>query len=272
MFEFFLRCLRFLPGRVQRSLYHRFFIYRANRYAGRFEAAPLKLAPCMVMKLSPLDGFHGEIALFGMYEETTSQLIYAIAGEKGGMLVDVGANYGYYSLLWCAARAENCVMAVEASPANIGPLYHNVVLNHLEDRITVHEWAATRKEADETFSLGSTVQTGWGGIATSASISPTFAGHMKVSVHGHRLDVIFSGQEIAVLKVDCEGADAWVIEGSSGLLVEKRIAHIFFEENLHRQSELGIELGTALRTLEAFGYQWECLGGAPYTNNYHAWR
>lgn len=272
MFEFLLTCLRFLPIRVQRSLYHRFFIYRTHRYAGRFEAAPLKLAPCMVMKLSPVDGFHGEIALFGMYEEITSQLIHAIAGEKGGLLVDVGANYGYYSLLWCAARSENCVLAVEASPANIGPLNHNVVLNHLEDRITVHEWAASRKEADEIFTLGSTVQTGWGGIAPSASLNPVFAEDMKVSVRGHRLDVIFSGQDIAVLKVDCEGADAWVIEGASGLLAEKRIAHIFFEENLHRQSELGIELGAALRTLEAFGYQWKNLDSDSNTNNYHAWR
>lgn len=272
MFEFLLACLHFLPIRVQRSLYHRFFICRTDRYGGRFEAAPLKLAPSMVMKLSPVDGFHGEIALFGMYEEITSQLIHTIAGEKGGLLVDVGANYGYYSLLWCAARSENCVLAVEASPANIGPLNHNVVLNHLEDRITVHEWAATRQEADEIFSLGSTEQTGWGGIAPSAATSPAFAEDMKVSVHGHRLDVIFSGQDIAVLKVDCEGADAWVIEGASGLLAEKHIAHVFFEENLYRQSELGIELGTTLRTLESFGYQWEILGSDSGINNYHAWR
>lgn len=272
MFNFLLTCLCFLPERVKRSLYHRFFIYRTHRYAERFEAAPLKLAPCMVMKLSPVDGFHGEIALFGMYEELTSQLIYAIAGDKGGVLVDVGANYGYYSLLWCAARSENSVLAVEASPANIGPLNYNVVLNHLEDRIKVHEWAASRKEADEIFSLGSAQQTGWGGIAPPASTSPAFAEDMTVSVHGHRLDVIFSGQDIAVLKVDCEGADAWVIEGASGLLAEKRIAHLFFEENLYRQSELGIKIGSTLRTLESFGYQWEILGSDSGINNYHAWR
>ena len=36
---------------------------------------------------------------------------------------------------------------------------------------------------------------------------------------------------IDVLKIDTEGADTWVLEGAAFLLRQKRIRHVFFEEN-----------------------------------------
>ncbi|HBJ86507.1 MAG TPA: hypothetical protein DDZ88_22165 [Verrucomicrobiales bacterium] len=271
-----LMLLRKLPRRIQTSLYHRFLANHQSWYAAKFNAARLSYEPSVVMQLSPADGFHGEIALFGLYEEELTKLLHGIAKDRGGLLLDVGANYGYFSLLWCGARCENQAAAIEASPANAGPLRHNVTLNRLEERISVREWAASNYEGCVTFNLGSHEETGWGGIATSASnvAPPTNAEagqNLMVTVPCHRLDAAFPEQEIAVLKIDCEGADAWVIEGAAELLAGKRVRHVFFEENLYRQSQLGIQPSTALRMLERYGYQWESLGDEPGIQNFHAW-
>lgn len=268
--------LALLPHRVKASLYQRFLVHHKFWYAARFRSAFLKYEPSVVMELSPLDGFHGQIALFGLYEKEVTKLLHGIAKERGGLLVDVGANYGYYSLLWCGARVGNQSVAIEASPANTVPLRHNVMLNHLADRIFIHEWAASNHEGQVTFNLGSHEETGWGGISGDGSnaAQPTTAEtgqNLMVTVTCHRLDAAFPEREIEVLKIDCEGADAWVIEGAAELLAGKRIRHVIFEENLHRQSQLGIHPGTAFRTLERFGYHWELLGNEAGCQNFHAW-
>src|SRR5690554_2935698 len=50
-------------------------------------------------------------------------------GAKGGLLIDVGANYGYFSCLWASQNSINKVVAFEASPLNLLPLKNNVVKN-----------------------------------------------------------------------------------------------------------------------------------------------
>ena len=65
----------------------------------------------------------------------------------------------------------------------------------------------------------------------------------------------FADLTIDVLKIDTEGADTWVLEGASQLIKDKRIKHIFFEENKVRMSALGILSETAKDLLMSCGYK-----------------
>ena len=255
---------RALPRRVQGSVYHRLLAGKGARFSPLYAGAPLLLAPGMRMDLNPTDSFHGEIAWRGLYEDELSQRLRRLAETPGGLLVDVGANYGYFTLLWCAARADNAAVCIEAAPANQRALQANLQRNALTGRVRLETWAAAQAEGQVSFDLGPDRETGWGGISRSA-------GDFLIQVPAHRLDQALAGRDISVLKIDCEGADAWVIEGAAGLLAEKRIAHLFFEENRPRQQALGIDAGRAQQLLADQGYACEPLGHDPMLQGYHAW-
>ena len=180
-------------------------------------------------------------------------------------MIDVGANYGYFSLLWCAGRPDNRVCAVETSPGNVPPLRHNIATNHLTERIDLHEWAASNVEGTVDFDLGSADETGWGGVVMQKTAQ-------SITVPAHRLDHMFQGEDIELLKIDCEGADSLVLEGAETLLSSGRIKHVVFEENLPRQQKLGIEEGRAVRWLEKFGYSCSRLDTDPWIKSYRAER
>ena len=180
-------------------------------------------------------------------------------------MVDVGANWGYYTLIWCAGSADGKVEAVEASPRNQTPLVQNVELNALTARVRVNTWAASDKYGEITFNTGGATETGWGGIAAdSAPITDV------VTVPCRRLDEVFVGRQIEMLKIDCEGADALVLEGARGLLKQHLVKQVVFEENSKRQLELGIAPGTSARILRECGYTVNQLGLDPGLQNYHA--
>lgn len=196
--------------------------------------------------LVPGDAISGSIAFTGFYELGLSQRVVEHA-TKGGLFVDVGANMGYFSLLWAGSSQSGKVIAIEAAPRNIALLQSNITRNHLEDRITLISKAAGNHSGAINFDTGPDAQTGWGGL--TAGSSPT-----TTSVSMLRLDEELAGTDIAVLKIDTEGADTWVLFGCESLLKERRIQTIYFEQNLDRMKRLGIASSDALKFLQAMGY------------------
>ncbi|HEV3304762.1 MAG TPA: FkbM family methyltransferase, partial [Planctomycetaceae bacterium] len=139
-----------------------------------------------------------------------------IAREERGLFVDVGANLGYFSLLWAAQDAQNRAIAIEASPRIVGLLEENVRDNRLGDRITVRAQAAGARRGTMQFNSGPAEQTGWGGFAPATSSA-------TATVDVVPLDELLSEiQDIAILMVDVQGADFWALQGAERLLRERR--------------------------------------------------
>lgn len=248
--------LRVLPLRAREWLVHARYLRTAAGRGGLFRDAPLALAPAVRMDLAPTDVGHAAIALAGVCEARLSRLVWRLA-RRGGLLLDVGANYGYYSLLWAAARPDNRVVAIEASPRNVEPLRRNIAKNGLASRIDVRHAAAGRVSGTVTLDLGPPEQTGWGGIAADGAANTAVVPALRLDDLARDADI----EGIAVLKVDVEGADAWVLEGAERLLAERRVAHVFFEQNDPRMAALGIRLPDTLRFLARRGYRARPIGG-----------
>lgn len=240
--------LRLLPHRLRSSLYYRRYHARHSQWRELFATAPLHFAPAVVMHdLVPGDVISGNIAFTGFYELALSREI-ARLGRRGGLLVDVGANMGYFSLLWAGADPGNEVIAYEPSPRNVRLLEANVHRNDLATRVRVVPKAAGDRKGLIAFDLGPEEQTGWGGIAT-----PARAGALQVPMV--RLDDEIAHRSVDVLKVDVEGADLLVLKGCEGLLRARRVGCIFFEQNSERMHELGLSGSDAAAFLEAVGYE-----------------
>jgi len=244
------RFLISLPSRLRaifiRLLRERFPGLHRNLY----DHASLRFAPRMRMHLVPGDIISDSIAMTGVYDEELSNAIVADSTMRG-LFVDVGANLGYFSLLWSSVASGNRSVAFEASPRNIELLRRNVTRNCLADRIDVVAKAASRANEILSFSVGPVEQTGWGGISIDSGL-PT------IDVESVRLDETVHSP-IRFLKIDVEGAEPWVLEGSERLLRSRLIQEIWFEENKERAALLGIEVHAGPRYLERLGYSCEPL-------------
>ncbi len=195
--------------------------------------------------LLPGDVISGNIAFTGFYEFVLTKEIASLA-RVGGLFVDVGANMGYFSLLWAGLNTSNRVIAFEAAPRNIALLQKNIAENNLA-KIELIPKAAGNRTGEISFDTGPDEQTGWGGISAHASSS-------SITVPLVRLDTELEDRVIDVLKIDVEGADTWVLQGCENLLKKKMIRRIYFEQNKLRMAELGIERDEAQKFLSEMGY------------------
>lgn len=251
-----------LPDTLKQVAYYRYYHARHKVYAKLFERANLALAPSIAMHDLILgDVISGNIAFHGFYELGLSKKICHLA-NVGGTLVDVGANMGYFSLLWAGSNPNAKAITFEAAPRNIALLANNVEKNRLTTQIQQIGKAASHSNGMITFDLGPTEQTGWGGI--SRSISNT-----SIEVASVRIDEELKDTVIDVLKIDVEGADTWVLFGCEDLLKKKKIKNIFFEQNPSRMREMGISESEAKNFLNALGY--DCVPFDTVQGEWHAY-
>lgn len=238
--------LRLLPGRVRLSAWSRLYRGANVRSAHLYASASLQFAPGTTMKLLPGDVISDSIAFTGIYELGLSRRLCSLA-RRGGTMIDVGANLGYFSLLWAAARPGNSCTAFEASPRNLDLLRQNVSRNGMDQQIRVLPCAAGEARGTFSFDPGPADQTGWGGL----SRQPT---DRSMDVDVVRVDEHVDGGSIALLKIDAEGADTWVLEGCERLLQARAIDEIWYEQNAVRMEGLGISMDAAGLFLAKFGY------------------
>ncbi|MEY2490043.1 MAG: hypothetical protein QOC70_1985 [Verrucomicrobiota bacterium] len=203
--------------------------------------------------LVPGDVISGCVAFNGFYELGLTNHL-ARHAAKGGLLVDVGANMGYFSLLWAGLNPSATVVAFEVSPRNLDLFRNNVKKNHLEGRITVFPKAAGDHAGTMSFDPGPVEQTGWGTISARALVN-------SIPVSMVRLDEQLPGVRIDVLKIDVEGADTLVLFGCERLLKSQNIKIIYFEQNPEKMEQIGIAHGEARQFLQSVGYDSRCIGG-----------
>ena len=226
-----------------------------------FNQVELKFAKGIKIDLNRFDIGHQYLAFTGVYENDLTKEILNLASKASGLMVDVGANYGYYSLIWGIKNVNNKVICFEASPKNLEAITNNIK-NRLETQITLETNAVSDGKGKIYFDQGPAEQTGWGGISKDEE------GNTTVEIETTSLDIYFAGDDIniEVLKIDTEGADYLVIKGSKELLKNKRIQHIFWEENIYRAKQLRLLGGEAAILLKEIEYVVNQIGD----NEYHA--
>jgi FkbM family methyltransferase len=200
--------------------------------------------------LSKHDVGHQSIIFNGFYELNLTRHVLKYA-KRGGVLIDVGANYGYYSCLWASQNSNNKVFAFEASPLNVEPLQNNINKNNLSKAITVIPVAVGKEKGKLSFNLkNEDNQTGWGGLSIDNDLKLVEVEVCTLDEYADQNNI----DKIDVLKIDTEGADTWVLYGAKELLKNKRISHIFFEHNTERMKLLNISPNEAKDFLKSIDY------------------
>lgn len=131
------------------------------------------------------------------------------------MMVDIGANIGAASILAYTKGAVD-ILAFEPEKHNYKQLEKNIKLNHLEDVITPIKLAVSDRIGETQIFDGQGGSFIAGANGVSQEMRDSFAQKKKESVKTTTLDEILAEiDEIALLKVDCEGGEYMIIESAS---------------------------------------------------------
>lgn len=166
-----------------------------------------------------------EVCLTGYYEPPVTRLIHRRL-RKGGAMVDVGANWGYFSLLAASAVGANGrVVSLEPDPRQFAMLESNVRLNAFMQIASLRQ-AAAAAPGDATL-LGYVDDAGNRGVSrlgNPASTGPTF------DVTCVAIDDVVAGlPQVDVIKVDVEGAELGVLRGMRDGLAVHKYRSVFLE-------------------------------------------
>jgi FkbM family methyltransferase len=239
--------LQFAPERVRTTIWSRLYRNQSDKWLPLYQAASLQYSPLVAMELVPGDIISDQIAFTGIYELGLTRRVAKLAAQ-GGTLVDIGANLGYFPLIWVGCNPANSCIAFEPSPRNIDILRRNVKHNHFARHITLMPLAAGAEGGKMSFDTGPVEQTGWGGLIREPS-------ERCIEVDVVRVDnVLRSNDPISLLKVDTEGADLWALMGCERLLKAGIVNEIWYEENKPRMAALGIVPGATEDYLRSVGY------------------
>ncbi|KQU54806.1 hypothetical protein ASG72_04115 [Bosea sp. Leaf344] len=155
--------------------------------------------------------------MFDGYWESWLTIFCARTLQPGMVAFDVGANLGYYTLLFAdRVGPTGKVIAIEPNPATFDLLQETVALNGFDRTVTLVQAAASdcSQEALELF-----VPFGEPKNATVAFDGGARPAELRVSVPGVSIDHLTAGLErVDFLKIDVEGAEPGVLRGMMGTI------------------------------------------------------
>jgi len=152
--------------------------------------------------------------------------------NPGDVFVDVGAHYGFYSLLaalLCGDRGK--VLALEASPRSFTLLNNNV---KGYPQVQALHLAAADRDGELRFYEFPTLFSEYNSSRPGQYDEQDWRSGVQarsVLIPGRRLDALLSERNLLpkLIKIDVEGAEAEVIKGMSALLAQGRIPMIVME-------------------------------------------
>lgn len=152
----------------------------------------------------------------GCYEQA-AQEYFQKQLKSGCVVYDVGANFGFYSLL--AARQGAQVFAFEPDVQIAESLERHARMNSLDSKIGIIRAAVYSASGSVALDPAS-CQRGHGNAHVGVAVDPS---HPTVSVPCTTLDD-FAREHVApdVVKIDVEGAESEVLKGAEKVFAESR--------------------------------------------------
>lgn len=144
--------------------------------------------------------------------------------RAGDRVVDVGANIGVLTL--AAARRvgpTGAVIAIEAHPRTVAFLRENVAEDEAAGNVTIHHAAVAAEPGELRFS----------DHRSDDQNAVDSAG--EITVPARRLDELVPPAPVALLKVDVEGFERFVLRGAAEVLASSKMLYLECDNRLTRR-------------------------------------
>ncbi len=180
------------------------------------------------------------------YEQFSSEIIKNYL-KPNSVFVDVGAHYGYYSLLAHHVHKNTKIIAIEPVKENFEIIMKNMQLNKIED-YELHNIAASDNSGLKNFHI------------TEASDSAGFYNHYLtktkkiIKIKTIQLDEIIKNRKVDFIKIDVEGHEIPVLSGLKQTIKNNDKMVMLIEFNPELQERAGYHPKVLLKTLKNLEY------------------
>jgi FkbM family methyltransferase len=160
------------------------------------------------------------------WDELTTKVFKSVV-KNGDVVLDLGANLGYYSLLAARLVGERGkVYAFEPEPRNYRLLTKNKELNDYDNIIPIQKAISDRSEIVKLF-----LSEEDSGAHTIREVVDSREYKRSVDIETIKLDEYFAGNTcpIDVIKMDIEGSEPKAFLGMSNIISENKDLKIFVE-------------------------------------------
>lgn len=233
--------------------------YRLMGWLGRFRAppflAPLGVSPELWFECDLRNGLAREVFFTGQYEPQETALLRALL-RPGQVFVDVGAHWGYFSLLAIhLVGAAGRVVAIEADPRIHATLSRNLALNR-RPGLSAHHVAIAAEAGQISLCGYDEANENWGLSRITGASGPS--ARPVFMVPATPLDAFLDAQgvgEVDLVKMDIEGAEGFALRGMTAGLARHRYRRLLLELHPAELRDHGIEPGTVVQQLLDAGYR-----------------
>ena len=252
-----IRALRGLVRALPRGRYRALSALAPSR--GRFTARLAADAGGAKFACDMADQISREVCLTGLYEPPVTRVVQRHL-TTGGTAVDLGANWGYFSLLAAASvGTHGKVIALEPDPRHFEALARNVAMNGFP-QVTAVQAAAAAQEGRVSL-VGYDEDDRNRGVSRIAD--PSTPGR-RFDVRSTSVDMLTGAwPRVDLVKIDVEGAEDAVLDGMRAGLLAKRYAAILLELHPGLLREKGVDPASIVARLSERGYRGWTIDGGP---------
>lgn len=201
-----------------------------------------------------------QMVIYRQWEADVSQVFHHLCRDSS-VVVDVGANFGYFSVLAAnliSNRGTGQVFAFEPNPKLAELLRRNVEINWSIAPVSIHQAAV----ADAAGEVQLYVPKGHG--ANASLSAPENVESLAVTVPAVRLDdVIPQDLAVDVMKIDVEGHELSVLRGARAVIGRSPNLNLIMEWSRKQMLQAGIDPALVLAELAGFTPHRIELGSAP---------
>jgi FkbM family methyltransferase len=169
-------------------------------------------------------GFATNVLLDGFWETWLTQFIARIV-RPGMVAIDVGANFGYYTLLLAdLVGVSGRVISVEPNPDVVHHLRNSINLNGFDCRATIVAAAAGAQTTDQVNLFAPSGEAKNARVVGDGEISAFGEGVIHTVAQVSIDSVVGNTDRIDFVKIDAEGAEGEIIDGMRDVLAQHQPA------------------------------------------------
>lgn len=203
-----------------------------------------------VINLQPEDHIQKTILWYGFYEKE-SILTWEHLVKPDWVVVDIGANIGYYTLI-AANRAKNgSVHSFEPVTENYNLLKQNIRLNHLEN-VFANNAGVSNKQSFEAYYISTDENKGMSGLKPAENFSGISEEKETITLDDYA--VKNNLERIDLIKIDIEGNELNTLKGMQKVL-ERDKPIIFIEVINEHLAKFGSSAHEVYAFLGSLGYK-----------------
>lgn len=189
-------------------------------------------------------GINQELLINGIRESASTAYYQSVLnrfnayGDESPIVMDIGANIGYFALIAADYLEDSTVYAFEPGPDNLEQLYRNIELNDYESQIIVINKAVGSE-------LG-TAELHISGASNHHSVAAS-PNADSIQVDLTTVNKFISQQEVddstpVIIRMDVEGYEMNVFEGMTDIFSSSRPIYLFAEVHAHKTKVNNSEL------------------------------